>query len=137
MFTTYDALKCPVQVSEGATTWSAVEMELGVPWFVAKFLDQGSRLQRTFLLLSVEDVLEFARDRDAGDLTQLRLVLPPAWSGTQDWQLIRVFRVEVEPSRSARPMVLTEGGTRYGGFPLERLDCADRPLMTLMELSDA
>ena len=138
MFTTYDELKFPVQLGDGATTWTAVELETSAPWFVAGLRDEELDLRRTFLFRGIEEVVEFASRRTAGDLIQLLLVLPPAWSATGDWHMLRISRVEqaipVEGEDELSMLVMTDSGTRYGGFPAEPVDCPNRKVKTLFEL---
>ena len=141
MFTTYDGLKLPVQLGDGTTTWTAVELETSAPWFVVGLSDQECDLHRTFLFREIEEVVAFASRRIAGDLTDLRLVLPPPWSATGDWQMLRIARVEqaIAPGSEGEcsMLVMSDGGTRYGGFPVEPVDCTNRKLKTLFKLLDA
>ncbi|HEX6705338.1 MAG TPA: hypothetical protein VF169_11310 [Albitalea sp.] len=140
MFTTYDELKFPIQLAEGVTTWTAVELETSAPWFVASLRNEEFGCRRTFLFPTVEELVELARRRTAGELIQIRLVLPPAWSETGDWQLLRVARVEqavpAEGEDEFSMLVMSDSGSRYGGFPAEPIDCTNRNLETLFEFSD-
>src|SRR6478609_4277077 len=118
MFTTYDGLKLPVQLGDGTTTWAAVELETSAPWFVVGLSDHKRELHRSFLFREIEEVVAFASRRIVGDLTDLRLVLPPPWSVTGDWQLLRIARVEqaITPGREGEcsMLVMSDSGIRYG-----------------------
>lgn len=142
MFTTYDALKLPVPAGDGSSTWTAVELETSAPWFVARLRDDDNNIHRTFLLPDAEEVMAFAGRRIAGMLTQLHLVLPPAWSPSGDWKFLRICRIEralAAPADGSCPSTLaaSEDGTRYGGFPVEAVDCKGESIVTLFELGDA
>ena len=142
MFTTYDALKLPVLAGDGSSTWTAVELEMSAPWFVARLRDDDNNLHRTFLLPDAEEVVTFASQRIAGMLTQLHLVLPPAWSPSGEWKFIRISRIEralAAAAKNAGPstLVAAADGTRYGGFPAEPVVCHGEPLVTLFELADS
>lgn len=141
MFTTYDDLKLPLPLEAGSATWTAVELEMNVPWLVARWRDEGNNVHRTFLLPDADEVVAFASQRILGRLTQLRLVLPPAWSASGDWELLRIARVEkvLAPNGKSRSttLVVSEDGKRYGGFPVEPVGCGKEAAVTLFELGNA
>ncbi len=60
-----------------------------------------------------------------GELIGLILVLPPSQSESGEWEFERVHAVERDPAWNARHpfsiVLVTAGGQRYAGPPLQRL----------------
>jgi len=141
MFTTYDGMKFPVQLGKGVTTWTAVEIETNAPWFMVALRDEQYELERRFLFLGIEEAVAFASQRSIGEIAAIRLFLPPQWSTTGDWEMLRITRVDeaIDPDCPGKPSisVISECGTRYGGFPVEPVDCANREFTAIFDLINA
>jgi hypothetical protein len=140
MFTTHPAFKHPMQLDEASTMWSAVELEFLTPWFLATVSDAEQEVDRTFQLSGCTEVLLFAEREPLGKLIELTLVLPPTWSSTEDWQFVKIKRVD----RVARPrediarsaVVVGTNDITYGGFPVSTNDVPAGPLIPVLELPD-
>ena len=135
MFSTYEMFKLPVQIDPASTTWSAVELAVGTPFFVVSTVDQRDHGTRHFLLHGSDELLAFAKSTPLGPLCSLHVMLPPAWSPTGDWSSLPMCEVllQEQPPDGSVPsaVAVSKDGTLYGGFPVRALDGEPGPLVQL------
>jgi hypothetical protein len=135
MFSTYDTFKLPVQIDAESTTWTAVELTVGTPFFALSTHDQRGPVTRHFLLHGSQELLAFARATPLGELRSLHLIFPPSWSPSGHWSSLSMCKVllQEDPPDGSIPsaVAVTEEGTMYGGYPVRALEGDPGPLMQL------
>ena len=138
MFVTHEPFKFPIQFAGGSTTWHLVELMVTTPWLLLTFEDQEEDVARTFFLNGTDTLLQLLVNPTLGRTTGVQLVLPPRWSPTLDWSLVRVRRIkrELRSIDGAIPsaVLTTADGQRYGGYPIERTVRDDSDLALVVEL---
>lgn len=140
MFRTFESFKYPIQLAEDSTIWRGIELVLNAPRLLITVQDEEDTC-RTFMLNDNFDLLQFVETPGMGTLISARIVLPPDWSPSNDWEFVRICRVERELRSVEGVMpsaVLTSSdGLRYGGYPIAPVDRNDRDLSLLFDLSKA
>lgn len=136
MFRTFDAYKFPVQLESGSTVWRAVELVLNAPRLLVTTEDSESR--RTFLLNDTSDLLQFITELRGEKLHAVRLVLPPDYSSSADWEFIPIKQIgrdsRSSPASLNGAILMALSGQQFGGFPISPIQV--EPFDVLVHLSD-
>jgi hypothetical protein len=123
MFATHPSFKHPVQLDCELTTWRAVEIEHRMPWLIATVLDRDEKIQRDFLIATIDDLMGLISDESVEALKALQLVRSPAWSPNSSWSAMSIARLEIIKSvRNSCTQIVTltgHDGTIYGGSPIK------------------
>lgn len=131
MFSTYEALKYPLQMDSRSTVWSGVELTPISSVFAVSTLGSDDDSTSIFLLHGTDDLLAFAKQRAAGRLVGLHLLQPPRRSG-DDWKVVAMREVvfQREPTDGSLPSAAAVSleGILYGGFPINVLEGDPGPL---------
>lgn len=138
MFSTHNAFRFPLQTDPDWPVWSAVELALTTPLFIATIKCEGSAPRRTFLLHGTRELLALTSAKFACSIASLVLLQPPAWSQHQVWSCVKMEMILLQeaPPDGAAPSAVARGedGTLYGGFPVQSLIGDPGPLTCLSAL---
>jgi hypothetical protein len=138
MFITYEAFRHPVSFDPQSTMWSAVELGLPTPLFLVTTMAKDDDPPRIFMLRGTGELLEFAKQKPAGRISELHLLQPPRWSECREWALVAMREVllqQVPPDGSIPSAVVrAANGALYGGFPLALIEGDPGPLSPLASL---
>ena len=124
MFVIYDEFKHVLQFDDGSTNSRVVELLFDAPCFLATviYVEDEAKIERNFLLASVDDVLAFAEDAPVGELVALQVLHSPRGSSSGEWSFVpaRFIDREDEPQKGVRPsaVITASDGTVYRGHPL-------------------
>jgi hypothetical protein len=140
LFATYPVFKFPIQMpGDDSTTWTGVEVVLDAPWFVCTFLERKEDIVRSFLLADQDALVQMAQRADTAPVESIHLVLPPAYSKSNAWEIVPVAILQTsDPASNIRPgfaVLTTRDGTRYTGFPLEPTCESLGPLTTVAQFA--
>lgn len=136
MFITYETFRHPLKFDRQSTMWSAVELALNSPLFLATVKDDGET--RTFMLNGTAELLAFVRQEPALPITDLQVLQPPRWSEGGGWALVAMREVLLQeaPPDGSLPSAVARAvsGKLYGGFPVAPLEGDPGPLSPLASL---